>query len=807
MMDEKGIALRYLKSQKKRSILLIFGVILAIALVSTVFSMLNVLQIYEVTNASEDGIWYVSASNCTAAQSNRLERRVDVSASGRIVNAGTAIFKNETSINLKGCDNGGVNQLNIKLQAGKLPQKNNEIALEEWALKKIKVSVGDSITLNLNDKTDKEYVVSGSLKDKGNNKASNFINAVVTLKEAQRISKTDKVTMLMQVKNGLNINKFVDDISSNQNIDKSLIGQHTSLLAAIGRSNSRSAENVYLIGAFLTFLVLFSAVIMIYNAFNISVTQRVRQFGMLRALGATPKQIRKLVRSEAVYVSLFGVLPGLLLGIIVSNILLLLLKMTMPEFFSSDGVGLFISWASLGIGALTGIMATVISSLMPARKAGKISPVEAMAAVNKKKIRKKTAWGLMTKILPIETAISQRRLMLRKRSFVLTALSLSFGILLILCFSPLVDMLRSGTEHNYDLGDIYFSDTTGAGFSNGLIDDIKKIDGIEKVYPKQIASVNATFDYSLLGDDYKSGVKNGNWLKVKAGTDGLVEAPSKSTLIGVSNDDLNKLNSKIIFGKADPNQLDRENGVVLILNFMGGVSVTDLRPGEYIYTDGKKLKICGIIKNDAIMFASNEKPFIGMYTTQKVFNSIADNKPSLVSMTLKKGTNSDIIYDKVKALIKENKNIQLVNQTEAQDTSSKIMLVGNVFIYGFTAVIALIGILNIINTMSTNILTRTREIGLLRASGMTMGQITAMVASEAGMYSLLALVIGLAIGLPLQHQFFLMMVKQIYAIPWSMPWNLVIVSSVITVAAAVISILSPLSQIKKIEITQAVTVE
>ena len=810
MMDERGIALRYLKAQKKRSILLAFGVTLAIALICAVFSMLNAMQMYTVIEASENVIWHIVVKKTSSEQAGQLAKRIDVAASGRSLEAGTAIINEDLSMGLTGCDADGANQLNLHIKNGKLPQSDNEIALEEWAARKInsKLAVGDTITVTLMDKTSKTYRISGILKDHNKNKSSNYIAGTITLNEAKRIMKTDKSDTLLQVKSGVDIEDFVNSLVKDQKISKDSILQHTTLLAAEGRSKNDSAKQIYIIGGFLALLVVFAAIIMIYNVFNISVAQRVRQFGMLRALGATPKQIRTLVKSEAVFVSLFGVLPGILCGIIATNVLLLFLRTIMPEYFSFYSGSIYISWISLVIGAVVGILATFISSLLPARKAGKISPIEAMTSVVRSgNIKKKTAWGILTKILPIEAAVSQRRLMFRKRSFIVTALSLSFGILLILSFSPLTELFKMGTSHNYDLGDMYIITADGSGIPDGLIDSIGKIDGVDRIYPKRMASVDATFEYKLLGDDYKDSIKDGSPFSLKADSNGFVKPPSKSTLIGISDSDLNNLKSKLVFGRIDPNQLNNENGVILILNMSTSACNSDLRPGQFIKVGPRKLKICGIVKPDALMYAANDKVFLGMYTTEKVFNSINSNKPSLVTLNLKRDADSDIVFSKLKELTKGNKNLKVYNQAEGQDVSKRIVLVVDVFVYGFITIIALIGILNIINTMSTSIITRTREIGLLRASGMTMGQVTAMVACESALYGILALIIGLAAGIPLHRQFFILLIKRNCGIPWSMPWYLVIISSIITVTAVMISIISPLSHIKKIEITQAVTVD
>lgn len=811
MINEKGIALRYLKAQRKRSILLIFGVVLAIALISSVFSLINAVVDFDIAYESANGIWHVGVYGCTSQQAAEISKRLDVTSSGQAVQFTETVSSGEAKgIVLCGGDVGGAKQLNFILQKGKMPDKTDEIALEQWTLKKIKpgAAVGDKITITYEDKTQKEYVLSGILKDNNVNIQEDYYRAAISLGEAERLNKSDQIVEFVQVKSGINIDQFCKQIASDYQINKKNIAQHTRLLALIGRTSNQSVMQIYYVGAFLAGLVVFSAIMMIYNAFNISVVQRIRQFGLLRAMGATPKQIRRVVKYEAGFISLFGVLPGLLLGIVTSSLLIAFIRIVLPEYFFFDAPPVYVSWVSLLIGAVTGIGATMISSLLPARKAGKVSPIEALSSESGKKIRRKTARGITTKLVPVEAAISVRRQMVRKVSFVMTSLSLSFGILLVLCFNPFIDMLSIGTEHNFDMGDMYVAvDKNSSGFSEKMIDSLAQIKGIADVSPKTFGTVDATFSYSLLGNEYKEGVKSGKWKSVENDTDGYVKTKSKSTVIGMQDEDLKDLSSRVLFGHIDPDQMNRENGIVLAINYAGSVNISDLRPGDNIKIGSVYYKIEAVIKTEALMYSYNESPLLGFYTTNQIFSRLASGNPKLVTMTLRNGADSDAVFKQVKSAVSGIKNVECHEQHESKDMANKVMLIGNVFIFGFIAVIAVIGVLNIINTMSTNIIVRTREIGLLRAAGMTMGQVGAMVFGEAALYGLLALVIGLGVGIPLEHWFFNFTVKSIYSIPWGLPWNLILAASIISLSAVLLAIIMPLRYVKKIVITQAVSVD
>lgn len=818
MLNESGIAKRYLAAQKKRTVLLTLGVVLAIALISALFSLINLFQAFEVRMEVESsGGWHVMAADCTPAQAAALQKRVDVSASGKTVKIQPAeqqmIKVNGSTIqSLTGADAGGLAQRNQALIAGRLPRGADEIVLEDWAAHKLKpgIQIGDLITLQVGE-TPQLFRLTGLLKDNNLNKADGVYNAWISLSEAQTMTGSDSVTVLMQVADGVDVNGFVKDIQKQQHISARQVSVHTTLLAALGRSRSVEVLGIYAVGAALAALVMFAAIVMIYNAFNMSVTQRIRQFGLLRAVGATPAQIRRMVRAEAVQVSLLGVLPGVVLGAAVTMALNMFLRTMFPVEFGGEAPLLFISWPSLAVGAVIGILSTVLSSLRPARRAGKVSPVEAIAASTTKNIAKRKTKGVATHILPIESAIALRQVLMRKRSFILTAISLAFGILLVLAFSPMTDMILQGTRHTYDLGDAYaLTAVQGQGFSNAKLKELSQISGVQSLSAKRVDSVDATFSYSLLGETYKYCVNNGNWLKATKDADGMVQAKGKSILTGLSDGDIRALQSDLVSGSVDPAQMNKENGVLLMLNNTSGmVNVSDLKPGDTIRVNGKPLKICGVVQANEILFMFNQSntPLVGLYTTDQVFKTFSSISPNLVTMTFRPGVNGDNVVNQVKKLTADIPGLMAANQQSAKEMARNTQLVGDVFLYGFIGVIALIGVLNIINTIGTNVLVRTREIGLLRAGGMTMGQVTAMLVSESVLYGVFALVIGLAAGIPLNRQFSKLMIQRVYGMPWQLPWLLIGVVCAISVLAIFLSLVSPLRQIKQLEITRAVTIE
>ncbi|HCC00969.1 MAG TPA: hypothetical protein DEP42_07140 [Ruminococcaceae bacterium] len=480
----------------------------------------------------------------------------------------------------------------------------------------------------------------------------------------------------------------------------------------------------------------------------------------------------------------------------------------LPEILGPDGPWIFVSWPALVLGAALGIICTVLSAFRPAARAGKVSPVEAIASVSGGSTKKKTIRGKSTKWMPIEAAIAFRQIGMRKRSFLLTAVSLSFGILLLLSFSPLTNFIQLGLRNNADLGDVYAAMPVGqSSFSDAQLSSMKSIAGVASVSAQRITQVKATFRYDLLGSNYRE--NKASWKSVAKDNNGMIQTQTPSTMVGMSNENIRNLKADVLYGSMDPAKLNSENGIILMLNMMSksSVNVGDLRPGNTIQVQGKNMKIGAIVMaNTALQYYAGNT-FISFYTTNQVFQQFSAARPNMAALTLHSGVNGNNVYTTLKRQLSTVPKVQVGNQQLAKQLSGRISLVSNILFYGFIAIILLIGVLNIINTIGTNVLVRTREIGLLRAGGMTIKQVRNMLVYESACYGVLALGIGLVVGLPLERFFYRNMVQLTFGVPWSLPWVLMIVVSVVTIAAVFLSLVSPLKQMRQMEITRAVTIE
>lgn len=232
--------------------------------------------------------------------------------------------------------------------------KDNEIMLEKWYMDKSALKIGDTVTVSLPDRTTGKYIISGTIYDWGVTKAA-AIPFVFLSKEASEGLTAVSSQYFVLFKNGVNIQNAEKEIASALNIPNNKIGYNEGLLALMLQTSNNRVIEFYAIGAVLFSLVLVTAVVMIYNTFNISVMDRVRQFGLLRCIGASKKQIKRLVRRESLIISLkaipFGVLAGMLITFACSAVL---------KFYNKNLFGDISIFNFNAIGIAAGVLTLVI---------------------------------------------------------------------------------------------------------------------------------------------------------------------------------------------------------------------------------------------------------------------------------------------------------------------------------------------------------------------------------------------------------------------------------------------------------------
>lgn len=256
---------------------------------------------------------------------------------------------------------------------------------------------------------------------------------------------------------------FYQIFRKTQAVSDNVIG-HLSILRYYGASDNALIVTLYSIAGLLVALVAFGSISLIYNSFAISVSERTRQFGILRSIGATKKQVRAMVRYEALLLGFAGIGLGLVLGLAGIGVTLWIispmLARMMSDASSAAGVRmrLVISPVMLGISALVCLLTTLLSARIPARRAVKIDPISAIRQSNdvKLSVREVKTSRLTQKLFGFEGTMASKNFKRNRKRYRATVLSLFLSIVLFISASSLTSYLRD--SFNDIIGDVNAAD-------------------------------------------------------------------------------------------------------------------------------------------------------------------------------------------------------------------------------------------------------------------------------------------------------------------------------------------------------------
>lgn len=547
---------------------------------------------------------------------------------------------------------------------------------------------------------------------------------------------------------------------------------NSSLLMWEGAVRSDNTRDVLFgIVAFVIGIVVLSSIMVIKNSFSISITERYKQYGMLSSIGATPKQIRKNVLFEGFILGLIGIPLGIILGVLADIILVNLVNFIVKDFIVTKAnklLYLSITVFPIIISIIISSLTILLSSLIPAIKVSRIPPLEAIRSSNdiKIKARKLRTTGLIKKIFGVGGEIANKNLKRNKKKYRTTIISIVVSIVIFISLSSFVEYgFKLSANYyqtfNYDVSVGAINYTSDIVDENEVYDEmlkIKELDGVKEYALAKILSVS--IDKSYRTDNY-----------LKYYTAGMSESDIKSwdknnqlhvSLYYFNDEEYSRLTKGLHLTKEE-----KENGAILI--------------NRFIDDEGKKQKIANIKKGDdiKIMLKDNDKVDsvnIKVLDNANIEDSIYSEFYSLSFVVSKEFvlkhpdlfTNfhvSSLYLDcddttSIKKYISEfnsnspNYDFNMMDYLEYARQMKAMVLIISIFLYGFIAVIALIGVTNIFNVITTNMMLRSKEFAILKAVGMTDKEFKHMIWLESILYGLKSLVIGLIIGIILSYKIY-----------------------------------------------------
>lgn len=818
----KQLTGRYLKSNMKRTILTVIGIVLSIALISSIGLFFKGIEDAEIQSMKDNyGSHHLMFSKVDEDLISKINSNPKVARSGLLIQGEEIKIDGRTSITQMTASGKALELLPCRISEGKLPENKNEIAIEKWVLGKLnkEAKIGDKIKLN-----DKEYTLTGILQDGVNRQ---YDGKGIAVSKDDNIQKEDSF-LLVEISQKTNLRSAVDELKKL----KDTVSENTYLLSVQGASEDKSAmKGIFATIGIIITIVLIATIAVIYNAFQISVVERIKQFGLLRAVGTTPKQIRSIVLREATILALIGIPIGLLCGIIAIYGISIAFKIIGGDtvFIMKPSVSPKILLISGGVG----LVSIYLSAMIPAFFAGRVSPLVAISSrnsISKERIKRRRSF-ISSKLFGFEGAMASKNIKRNKRRYRVTVFSVVISVVLFITFKSFMDMSMKISNITNESDNIHFSvmldsrNTSNDSFiDDKAVESVKASKYVKKIYNKYPTyDFNAAMDKSSetkeiqdIGSVYKKVNYNGNEKTLLGGA-----------VTAYDNSSLEASKKYLTAGNIDLEKMNKENGVIIInenrvynektkKSYYGPVA--NLKVGDEIelqkivgednkeFGKGnvKKVKVLGVVKSEPFNFNGyNEK--VKLITTEDVAKRLAgvDVKPQSINIIIDDVKNENAAKAAIEEKIQGNTSLRLINYIESNRMTKSSMLMIQILIYGFVVVVSLIGSVNIINTITTNIIIRRREFAALKSIGLTQRGLKKMIVLEGLLYGISGTVIGSLIGSGLSYSMFKGL-NGVREFSWNIPWNAIIIAGAAAMIISYLSVLAPLRRIKKENLIEAV---
>ncbi|MBU5439701.1 ABC transporter permease [Tissierella sp. MSJ-40] len=853
MKSYKEITYRYLKGQRNRTLLTILGIILSVAMISAIGTIIVSTRGALIKQAiRENGSYHAKFMNVEKDNIERILNHVEVGESGVSKFEGSGIVRETTEeeremygdispyryIDIEGYKEEALNMLPYKIKEGRFPKTSDEIAIEPLTAKYFEkeVKIGDKINLTIGDRKfiedensneddikvkeifeknmEKEYTVVGFIQPQYIWSGRFVTTGITSLDENS--PKTGQFNVYIKVPNVKNAQEKINSIANDIGKDIEEVQFNNRVLRLYAESLDKTFNKAMVVLlVFVVLLIVVSTIAVIYNAFNISVLERISQFGLLRSVGATPQQIRGIVLKEAFILSIIGIPIGLFSGVLAMKIVLYVIGLLKSNIEIFNDMEITISTTVFLISSIVGLITVFLSAIGPAKRAEKISPLEAVrntGSFKKESFSKVKKSGFIRKLLGLEGEIAYKNLRRNKKRFLITVFSMVISISLFITFSSFSNfMFKMGLVEGKDIGDFMIYGR-GSQEAEKIYKKLKGIEGVNRVY--KVRNING----DVLLSENKISKKNKEMQprEFNYKKDGLVQV-SNANMYTIGDENFHMLKKLLNEGTIDIEALEKENGVLVINNtyvYNDKTEKQSLIEGYHLKLGDKflykayesneedeeikynELKVMGVLEKGILDMSYNSNGSISIITTEKVWKNVIDENREYVRMyvELEEDGNIETVRKHIKEIESENPEFNYVDFIENAKQNRIAGIVINIFLYGFVAIITLISSINIINTISTNIILRTREISMIKAVGMAQGGIKRMVALESLFYGIYAAIFGGAIGTGLTFILF-KIVFNIREFEWAIPWKNI---GIACVGATIIALLSGAFPLRRI---------
>ncbi len=824
----KNIAYKNLQLNKKRNIVTVIGIILSVALI-TALSSLVVSFKESIINLEKhiNGDFHYSFDGVQSNDLGIFENNRSIENFYKVGTLGYAKINTENEYKpyayVITMDKNDFNSVGIELTDGELPKNNNEIIIPRHLRNngKVDLKVGDTITLEVGSRMSEGYALgqNNPYEETNNETIENTVSVTykvvgiferpsTALEPFSSPGYTFITTNASGVKNYTVFARYTrEGLKNEYKVTAGILGVNEKVLKKNiqefnykevnekeqGKSKFYFDINRYLImletnaygdssmkallvlSTIVTVIIIVTSVYCIKNSFNISITEKTKEYGILKSVGATTSQIKKSVYYEAFLLGCVGIPIGILSGVLASFILIHVVNFFIRSMFVGNEYLIFkISYLSIVISIILSIITIFMSSKKGAKIASKTSPMVLIRGnddikVNSKKLKTPK---YINKLFGIGGVVSYKNIKRNKKKYRTTIVSIVMSVSVYIALSYFVntafDVVKMAKgSYTYNL--VYTSYTKDYNLNYNNVLNFSKHDTVKKYSVVRTSIITGNFKASK---DFK---------KYNAYMSEEKPILNSVTFISVGKEEYLRYISKLGL-----NYNSVKDKGILIDNNIGYDNEKKLDV-SYNMTDNKKGDIINFtsMKGDKtfdmeLASVTNIRPFgyennygsLVMVVSDEYMEKL--DKLESVSLYVE-STDPDKLQSDIDKMCKDTEGCYVNNVDAIFKQMKSIYTVIAIFLYGFIIVISLIGITNIFNTITTNMTLRKREFATLKSIGMTSKEFNRMIFLESFFYIFKSLLIGIPIGVLLSYLIFKGFTNQVL-FSYKVPFKGIIVS-------------------------------
>lgn len=833
------VALQGLKKNRTRTLVTIIGVVLSAALITAVATFAVSLQTYMVNGAiMKYGNWHVAFPDVDTSfvQEQADDNRVANIAS--FENIGYGMLKggqnpDKPYVFIAGFNKEVFSALPVELLSGRLPENSSEILVPAHIAANggVKISVGDTLSLavgtrkagnetlsqhdsyrsgeeTLTPTAEKTYTVVGICQRPAFEERSAPGYTLITT--ADTAAPASSFSAFVALEKPSQLRSYVSSEAESHTYVL-----NDDVLRFMGLSEDKMFNALlYSVGGILVALIMVGSVFLIYNSFNISLNERTHQFGILMSVGATEKQLRNSVLFEGLCIGAIGIPIGILIGIPSIRLILSIVAENFANvLYSNVPLTLKVSVPALAAAAVISMVTILISAYIPAKKAAGTPVMDCIRQTNEVKVEAnaiKTS-NLTSRLYGLEGILALKNFKRNKRRYRSIILSLTLSVVLFVsssAFGGYLDQVAEQSAVEMD-GDIllYTRDMTESEFSQ-LYDTLKTADGLTKSTDQAISTYTCEVNTNELTNDFWDSYRK------SAGLDASNKTVKLSLDVQFIEDSIyQSFIESLSLPAAEYTGQDAK--MIIVGKYNGGLDLfTDRSMDFTIGTEsGEQRKPIHTTFADTYPLdpppaePSEVKGYVLMVVAPHQMKPQFDalDAPTKLGLTFWSDHPAQST-EKMQEIIEGSgitAGYTLYNVHAILEQNRNILFIVNLFTVVFIAMISLIAVANVFNTISTNIKLRRRELAMLRSVGMSDQDFNKMMRFECALYGARTMLWGLPLSGILSWLIYKGMVVGGGDIEFMFPWDSIGISMLGVFLVVFITTLYAIRKIKKENIIDA----